>query len=359
MIKALLIGAGAVVENNYLYPLRRLEKAGALRVVSVVDPNMSRAQHIAARFKRARAYPDCDSALENGSYDLALIASPPGLHADHTCAALEHGCHVLCEKPMTTTAADAQRMNVAAEQAGRVLGVAFPRRFYSNFADVARLVANGDLGDDLRFTYREGATFDWPAASAAAFTREKAGGGVLIDKGVHLLDQLSWLFGDPAVLSAFDDSLAGGVETNSRLELAFPRARGTMQVSWEYPLNNGLRIQGSSGDVMLECGEIRTYRRKTRDGWMRVPATTSWPADLTRSAAKRLRPNFGFDCIELLVIAMLRCITYGEPFPVMGVQAARLQVAIDEAYRQAQPMACPWLAQREQEAARAKYWRAG
>lgn len=359
MIKALLVGAGAVVENNYLYPLRRLEKADAIRIVGVADPNTSRAQQIAARFKRARPYPDCDSALESGSYDLAVIASPPGLHADHTCAALEHGCHVLCEKPMTTTAVDAQRMIIAAERAGRVLGIALPRRFYPNFADVAKLVANGDLGDELRFTYREGGTFDWPAASDAAFSRETAGGGALIDKGVHLLDQLSWIFGDPLVVSAFDDSLAGGVETNAQLELAFPNARGTMHVSWEYPLNNGLRIQGSSGEVVLECGEIRTYRRKMSDGWMRVPATTSWPADLRRSGDKRRRPNFGFDCIELLVIAMLRCITYGEPFPVTGVQAARLQVAIDEAYRQAQPMACPWLTGREQEAARAKYWRAG
>lgn len=156
-------------------------------------------------------------------------------------------------------------------------------------------------------------------------------------------------------MSAFDDSLAGGVETNSQLELAFPNARGTMQVSWEYPLNNGLWIQGSSGEIMLECGEIRTYRRKTREGWMRVPAATSWPADLTRSGGKRLRPNFGFDTIELLVIAMLRCITYGEPFPVTGVQAARLQVAIDKAYQHAQSLACPWLSEREQEAARAKY----
>ncbi|ORA79453.1 Gfo/Idh/MocA family oxidoreductase [Mycobacterium malmoense] len=359
MIKVLLVGAGAVVEGNYLYALRRLEKADALRIVSVADPNMLRARQIAARFKQACPYPDFDSALENGSYDLALIASPPSLHADHACAALEHGCHVLCEKPMTTTAADAHRMNAAAENAGRALGVVFPRRFYSSVADVAKLVANGDLGDDLRFTYREGGAFDWPSASGAVFSRETAGGGALIDKGVHLLDQLNWIFGDPVVLSAVDDSLAGGVETNSQLELAFPNARGTLHVSWEYPLNNGLRIQGSSGEIMLECGEIRTYRRKTREGWMRVPATTTWPADLKRSGGKRRRPDFEFESIELLVIGMLRRITYGEPYLVTGVQAAGVQAVIDKAYQLTQPMACPWLAHSEEEAARAKYWRAG
>ncbi|WP_431234894.1 Gfo/Idh/MocA family protein [Mycolicibacterium psychrotolerans] len=157
MIRILLIGAGAVVEELYQFPLQRLEKAKAVEVLGVVDPNESRGRQIAAKFKRAHPYPDCEAAFRDGSYDLAIIASPPALHAEHACVAFEHGCHVLCEKPMTTTVGDANRMNAAAAKADRTLGVAYPRRFYSNFADVARLVANGELGDDLEFTYREGA----------------------------------------------------------------------------------------------------------------------------------------------------------------------------------------------------------
>ncbi|WP_431234893.1 Gfo/Idh/MocA family protein [Mycolicibacterium psychrotolerans] len=94
---------------------------------------------------------------------------------------------------------------------------------------------------------------------------------MLLDIGVHMLDQLAWIFGDPVVTRAFDDSFEGGVETNSLLSLTFPRGRGIMQVSWEYPLNNGLRIRGSSGEVILDNADIRTYRRKTpKDGrWYR------------------------------------------------------------------------------------------
>jgi predicted dehydrogenase len=357
MIEGLLIGAGAVVEELYCSQLRRIEKSGAMRVVGVVDPNQSRARRIAAAFERARYYPDCDAAFEGGSYDLAIITSPPGLHADHARAAFEWGCHVLCEKPMTTTAADANRMNAAAKKAGRVFGVAFPRRFYATFADVARLVASGDLGDELRFTYREGGTYGWPAVTDAAFRREKSGGGALLDKGVHMLDQLSWIFGEPVLERAFDDSLVGGVETNSRLELAFPRARGVMHVSWEYPLNNGLRIWGSSGEVMLDLDDIRTYRRKTREGWMRVPATTDWPADMVQSGGKRVRPSNYLICFELQLIAMLRCIAYGESFPVTGAQAAGVQATMEKAYERAEPMGCPWLSVAEQVAARTKHWK--
>jgi predicted dehydrogenase len=358
MINALLIGAGAVVEEFYRAPLRRLEKAKAIRVLGVVDPSEARGRQIASQFKRARSYSDCEAAFRDATYDLAIIASPPGLHADHACMAFEHGCHVLCEKPMTTTVADADRMNAAAAHADRILGVAYPRRFYSNFADVARLVAGGELGDELEFTFREGNTYGWPAATDAAFRRERSGGGALLDIGVHMLDQLTWIFGDPVVTRSFDDSFAGGVETNSLLELTFPRARGIMQVSWEFPLNNGLWIRGALGEVMLDGGDLRTYRRKTAQGWTLVPATTSWPTDLTPGGGKRIRPGNFRPCFDAELVAMLRCIRYGETLPVTGVQAASVQTAIEQAYERAEALDCPWLPDEERAAARAKHWKA-
>lgn len=357
MIEVLLIGAGAVVERNHVLPLRRLEKSGALKVVGVVDPNESRAREIAAKFTQARHYPDTDTALTQSAPALAIITSPPGLHAEHACQAIDQGCHVLCEKPMTISAIDAERMVSAAQSAGRVLGVAFPRRYFPNFADVAKLIRNGELGDDLHFTYREGGTYSWPAATDAAFRRERSGGGALMDTGVHMLDQLSWIFGEPSVLRSFDDSLVGGVETNSQLQLSFPTARGTMQVSWEYPLNNGLRIWGQAGEVHLRGDDIRTYRRKTPDGWFRVPAVTSWPADMTPTGGKRETPGNAYACYEIQLVAMLRCIAYGEPFPVTGEQAVRVQAAIDTAYALAEPMDSSWLPTVEQAAARTMHWR--
>ena len=358
MIRLLLIGAGAVMEQNYGYPLRRLEKAGAIRVLGVADPSEARAQRVSQHFTAARSFPSIEAALSAGSYDLAVVASPPGLHADHACAALSHGCHVLCEKPMAVSPEAARRMNEAAEQAGRVLGVAFPRRFWANFADVAQLIADGELGDNLRFVYREGSAYRWEITTGSAFQREESGGGALLDTGVHMLDQLNWLFGGPIVVEqSYDDSLVGGVETNARLELAFPQARGVMQVSWEYPLNNGLRIWGTDGEVALGGQDILGYRRKTPDGWIRIPARTDWPANLDEKGAKRMRPANGHACFEAEVIAMLRCIAYGEPFPVTGARAEAVQTAIAQAYEQAQPLECPWLPAAEQAAARAKHWK--
>ena len=357
MIQLLLIGAGAVVEELYSAPLRRLEKAGAVKVSGVVDPNEARARRIASRFDAAGIYPDCGTAFRAAAVDLAIVASPPGLHADHACYALEQGSHVLCEKPMATTLSDAERMNAAAARADRVLGVAFARRFYAHFADVANLVAGGELGSELHFVYREGDTYVWPIATDAPFQRNQSGGGVLLDKGVHMLDQLNWIFGQPSLEQSFDDSLVGGVETNCLLELAFPHARGVMQVSWEYPLNNGLRIWGSGGEVVLNGSDIRTYLRKRGDIWMKVPATTVWPSDMARFGGKRTTPGNYYASFELQLIAMLRCVAYNEPFPVTGMAAERIQATLDEAYSAAKPLPCPWLSNAEQHAATANHWK--
>lgn len=359
MIEILMIGAGAVVEHNYGPPLRRLEDAGMVRVLGVADPNEERARRISQRFKAARWFSTVEAALGAGPYDLAVVASPPGLHADHTCAALAHGCHVLCEKAMATTPDSARRMNDAAERVGRVLAVAFPRRFCANFADVARLVADGELGAELQFVYREGSTYRWGIVTGAAFRREQSGGGALIDTGVHMLDQLNWLFGDPIVVErSFDDSLTGGVETNARLALTFPKARGVLQVSWEYPLNNGLYIRGTQGEVFLSGQDMLGYRRKTRDGWIRIPARADWPANLEEHCTKRMRPDNGLACFEAELITMLRCIAYGEPFPVTGLRAMPVLEAIADAYEKAQPMDRPWLPAAERSAAQARHWKA-
>lgn len=357
-VRVLLIGAGAVAERFHCPALLRLENAGVLRVYGVVDPSEQRAHDTAAQFKRAWPYDDCAEAFKTDAYELTIITSPPGAHADQAHAAFSAGSHVLCEKPMATTAVDADRMNAAASKADRVLGVAFPRRFYANFADVAKLVADGGLGDGLQFTYREGGTYGWSVATDAAFRRETSGGGALADKGVHSLDQLCWIFGTPGVVEhAEDDSFAGGVETNARLQLAFPQAHGMLQVSWEYPLNNGLRIWGSEGGVMLDGEAFRNYLRKTRDGWTRVPATTDWPADMKPRGGRRVQPNNYHICFEAQLVAMLRCITYGEEFPVTGVQAACVQLMIDRAYEMTVPIASTWLSDAEQMAAGARHWK--
>ena len=358
MLGLLLVGAGAVVEELYCPPLRRLEKAGVIRVAGVVDPDTFRAKRISDRFKNATAFSALSDAFSKNLYDLAVVASPPGLHCEHACFVLDQGCNVLCEKPMATSAIEAAMMNAAAEKSGLLLGVAFSRRFYGNFADVADLVKQGKLGDELSFVYREGDTYLWPIVTGAAFRRDQSKGGALLDKGVHMLDQLAWIFGDAQLVDAYDDSLTDGVETNAMLDLAFPNASGRMQVSWEFSLNNELRIWGSRGEVSLSGADIRSYKTRVDAQWANVPVSTTWPADMAQKGGRRKAPSNPYESFYLQLIAMMRCIVYGEPFPVTGIGASRIQAILDSAYSIVEPMNPTWLSEDEQKAAQALHWKA-
>src|SRR5262245_52442769 len=193
--RIMVIGCGAVVEQYYVGALVKLESHGVARVTALVDPDRSRTADLMRRFRSARAYIAPAEALAHGGVELTVVASPPSLHADHAIAALRSGSHVLCEKPMAAGVAHAERMVAAARDSRRVLAVGMTRRMYPCLSEARAVLASGMLGDELAFTYREGGVYGWPVNTDFPFRRATAGGGVLIDKGAHVLDFLAAIFG--------------------------------------------------------------------------------------------------------------------------------------------------------------------
>ena len=359
MINVAAIGCGRVVEEHYLLPLRKLQRRGALRVAALVDPSEARRRSVQRHFPRARDCPRAEEAFAADKIDLSIIASPAAFHAEHAATAFAHGSHVLCEKPLAASSREAGAMVSAARDAKGLLAVGQIRRFWPNIAEARNLVLNGELGDQLQFVYREGGEYRWPVTTEAAFTRAGGGGGVLIDKGVHLLDSLSWFFGPPQVRRCWDDSFKGGVETNAILELEFERARGLLQVSWEHALNNGLHIRGGKGELWLDQADICFYRRRrSGEPWMEIKASATWPAEATGPAPRRCTPPTGYESFELQLVNVLRAIQYGEPVAVTGQAAAVVIRALEDAYGKAEPMDFPWLSTSERSAMGARHWRA-
>lgn len=352
-----IVGCGAVVESLYRRSLKRLEAQGILRVAALVDPDPARTAALGRHFKRARAFAALTQALAESSIDLTIVASPPSLHAEHVISALAAGTHVLCEKPMASRTKDAEDMVAAAQGAGRVVAVGMTRRMYPCLADAQRLLASGTLGEELRFTYREGRIYDWPVSTPAAFRRATAGGGVLTDLGSHVLDFLAALFGVPGVIAYADDGQADGVETNCRIELSFPHSAGSVQLSWNQPLQNGLHIVGSRGELVLDPGRIGALRWRQLGGpWTYQESTAGWPSGL-EVAGPSGTPRTHDECIQFQVVRVLRAIVLGEPPPVTAEDALAVIRAIDACYRCATPLRLPWLTAAEQAALDARHWR--
>jgi len=230
------------------------------------------------------------------------------------------------------------------------------RRMFPSVVRARALVR--ELGDGLRFMYREGMVYSWPVSTDAPFRRATAGGGVLTDFGSHALDLLASLFGPPTVRAYADDAEADGVEANCRAEIAFARASGTLQLSWSEPLVTGLHVAGEDGELFLDPTRPDALRVRTRDGaWTSLACDATWPADLRRDGA-RVTPRTYYDCIYLQLVQALRAVALDEETPATAVDGRTVAAAIDACYASVAPLAKPWLPDDERVAAGSRHWSA-
>jgi len=154
---------------------------------------------LADRHGVERHVADWEELLEDDTLDVVSVAVPTFLHHPITIAALDRGLHVLCEKPIARTVEEAQSMVEAAERNDRVLDVAFNHRRRGDIETLKAVVDSGRLG---RIYYAKA----WwmrrtgiPTAGSWFTSHEQAGGGPLLDIGIHVLDYALYLLGQPAV----------------------------------------------------------------------------------------------------------------------------------------------------------------
>jgi predicted dehydrogenase len=357
-LRVVVIGCGAAFENLYVEPLRRLQRQGAIKVVGLVDSDEKRRRWAAGVMRGAMISGNLAELLDRARPDLTLVISPPRLHAEQCLAAMERGSHVLCEKPLADAVSSGQRIVEGAARFGRLAGVEMPRRFYPNSAEARSRLAEGMLGSDLTYTYREGSIYSWPVVSESAFKREIVGGGVLQDKGPHVLDLLEWTFGPAELIGAEDDAWHGGVEANSVLRLVHGGVRGMVQLSWDQELNNGFLIRGSKGEMLVPLGPVDFYLiRKPGEAWTRVETKIVWPTRAERERPEPQMPRTAYAGIELQVLHAVRAILHGEPLPVPVEDGLRTLTLIEAAYRDARPLSQPWLSADEQQLQAERHWR--
>ncbi|MBA2277487.1 MAG: Gfo/Idh/MocA family oxidoreductase [Chloroflexia bacterium] len=189
-----IIGCGAGV-----FHLEGYAEEPRAQVVALAGLDTDRCQDLAKRFEIPRVYGDYRELLEQDDIDAVSVVVPNNLHLPVTLAALEAGKHVIVEKPLARNADEGERMVRAAEAHGKVLAVAFQRRHRHDVQIVRRIVANGELGDIYyakAFWMRRSGI---PDLGSWFTSKEAAGGGPLIDLGVHVLDMALHMTGNPTV----------------------------------------------------------------------------------------------------------------------------------------------------------------
>lgn len=248
-----VIGAGGI-GKTHLRTWRSLD----LNQVAIADAKPDILASAVEEFG-GQPWDDGVALIQSETIDLVSICTPPAFHADLAIAALEAGVAVLCEKPLATSVADAERVVDAAERTGTLIAVGFCHRFQPQVEKLRDLIGQGELGVVREFRNRfaghlanvERTWFANPAIS---------GGGVLVDTSVHSVDLFRYLIGDPvqiqAVTSTVESPLGPALEvedTGIIILRTADGALGVIEASWRTPVGEWtLSVHGTDGSATID-----------------------------------------------------------------------------------------------------------
>ena len=186
MIRIGIIGCGGIANGKHMPALKTIPEVEMVAFCDIIE---ERAQKAAAEFGTADAkvYTDYKELLKDETIDAVHVLTPNREHAQLTIDALYAGKHVMCEKPMAKSAADARRMVAAAKATGKKLTIGYQNRQSAEADYLKKAVDRGDLGEIYfaeALAVRRRGTPTW----GVFLNEEEQGGGPLIDIGTHSLD---------------------------------------------------------------------------------------------------------------------------------------------------------------------------
>jgi predicted dehydrogenase len=190
-LSSVVVGLGRI---GWEFHFKEQIKSEQFELQAVVDPLKERVTEAISE-SGCRGYNTFEEMLRNESPDIVALATPTTFHGEQTMQAIEHGCHIILEKPMTTSLESADRMIAAANDAGRRIFVYQPHRLNALTSTVRSVIASGKLGKIFsikRSVYRFTRRNDWQSL-------RKNGGGMLNNYGSHYIDQVLYLAGHPNI----------------------------------------------------------------------------------------------------------------------------------------------------------------
>ncbi len=261
-MRTAIIGLGNA-GRLHLESLRTLEDH---QVAAVCDPSPAAREH--ALSLGVPAFSSFDRLLAETELDAVTIAAPPGDHADMTIAALDHGLHVLCEKPLALTTRDALAMLRTASRLERHVLLATKFRHVPELSAARSLIASCELGDPITFEIRFSSAVEMGERWNAR--RHLSGGGVLIDNGSHAFDLVSFLFGRirrvQAVLLKPIQSLE--VEDSATVLLQVRDGIvGRIDLSWSLATGQDAYLTVHCSKGSIEIGWQNSRYRKGQGDW--------------------------------------------------------------------------------------------
>jgi predicted dehydrogenase len=240
-----------------------------VEIAVVVDPRLEHAERLAGAYG---ATPSTEfAALLGPEVDAISLCTPTPTHADLAIRAMRAGKHVLCEKPIARTLAEAEAMLAAAAATEVVFTVGHVARFEADHRRAREIVARGDLG--LLRMASQSITGPFPDWSAHGWFADAAqSGGPVLDLAIHSFDYLLWLFQDRVIrVSAVGVRQKIAVHGYAQATLRFANGGiGLVEASWLHPKAQGLLVRnellGTEGRLAWDYDEIAALHVVKDDG---------------------------------------------------------------------------------------------
>jgi predicted dehydrogenase len=197
-VRYAVVGAGWISQEAFL---PAVEQTGNSEVAAIVSGNAAKAKQLADFYgiRNVYAYDQFDAMARSGTVDAVYVATPNSSHAHYAQRAAKHRLHILVEKPLATTAAEAESMLAAAKDAGVNLVTAYRLHNDPGTIKVMEMIRDGAIGDPRYF----GSTFCFQAAAGNHRLRKEHWGGPLQDIGVYCLNAARHVFaGEPIEIHA-------------------------------------------------------------------------------------------------------------------------------------------------------------
>jgi predicted dehydrogenase len=244
-----VLGAAKIVPSALVKPAKA---GGDVEVAAVAARDPKRAAEFATKHGIATVHPTYEALLADDTLDAVYVPLPNGLHGRWTIAALAAGRHVLCEKPFTANAVEAQLVADAASASGLVVMEAFHWRYHPLAARMVEIVRSGELGD-LRHIE---AAMCFPNVKRSDIRWQPAlAGGSLMDAGCYPIHWARTLAGsEPEVVAATSLLRAPGIDRRTIIDLAFPdglSGRITASMWSSSILRMMVRVVGTKGTLKV------------------------------------------------------------------------------------------------------------
>ena len=313
MLRGAIIGTGNIALKGHLPAyLKDEELKKEIAIVAAVDLSPANLEKAKELLPSVRTYPSVTSLFENEKLDFVDICSPPHSRREIIDAALDHPCHIICEKPLATSVSEGRQIAEKIKEKGVVFVPCHQYRYSAVWKSVKEILDRRELGDVLLAQFNvfrmkaDSGNPEWQ--SEWRVDPQVSGGGIIVDTGSHYCYLLSYLFGKPRRLTARTATLRHHeypVEDTALILAEYDHLVAEINLTWAADRReNRNLIIGSIGSLWTGSDRIFLSRNGDQkelhlEDVSNKTAYVQWYAELFREFVNRVKEeNHGTDFLE-------------------------------------------------------------